>query len=267
MKNLVNRTMCFMVFAAAALTFFSCSDDDGATEIEQDQKVTQAELKTILEVDELSGVADDVVTELFEADKSGKAAKLNNECYEATYTETGFTVTFADCSVESGENLDGSLSVVYGVEGSDYAFTVTYDNLMVDGIKIDGTRSFAISGNEEESSVSFIIASNMIITMTDGAVISEEGNKTIAIVFGEEFGDGALTIDGKWVVKADGNTYSVDVSKLLEAQFGCDYIGKGLMLLNKNGLEVSVDFGDGGCDDSASVIYPDGTTEDFTLDK
>ena len=37
------------------------------------------------------------------------------------------------------------------------------------------------------------------------------------------------------------------------------------MSLNKNGLNVTVDFGDGTCDDLATLTYPDGTMEEISL--
>jgi len=221
-------------------------------------------VKTVLEIDEVSSAADDIVRDLFNQGESGKTAK-DGTCYQAEYSETGYSVTFENCSVEEkGEILNGSLSVVYGKEGDSFAYAVTFDDLMVGEFGIDGTRSFAFS-TEQENSIVFDVTSDMTITMADGEEISEKGSKTFAIVWGEEFGDGKLTLDGEWIVKADGHTYSVSVPELLEADFGCEYVGKGLMMLNKNGLEVSVDFGDGSCDDIAELGYPDGTKENISL--
>ncbi|NNE76712.1 MAG: hypothetical protein HKN31_06525 [Pricia sp.] len=265
MIDLFKKTKQILALTVVAMIVFSCSKEtEEALEQEQNEEVTQAELKTILETDDISSVADNVVADLFNAEKSGKSAKTD-DCYEAVYTETGFTVTFSDCSIEESDDVNGTLTIVYGKENDNYAFVVTYDNLMVGTMKVNGTRSFAMGSGEKQNSVEFNITSDMSITFADGSIISEEGSKTFAIVFGEEFGDGMLTIDGEWTVKADGNTYSVNVTDLLEANFGCEYVGKGLMDLNKNGLEVSVDFGDGNCDDIAAVIYPDGTEKNFSL--
>lgn len=255
----------YLMMGAMAVALLSCSDDN-ETEIEQETEVTQSEVTTVLEADELSSAADDVVRELFNADQSGQSAKVN-DCYQAEYSDTGFTVSFDNCSVEeNGEVYNGSLSVIYGTEGDSFAYSINFDNLTVGAIALDGTRSFAFSGNEDNSIV-FEVTSDMTLTLADGSVISEKGSKTFAIVFAEEFGEGMLTLEGDWTLVADGNTYTVSISQLLEADFGCNYIGKGLMELNKNGLEVSVDFGDGSCDDVAALNYPDGTVEVISLKK
>lgn len=203
---------------------------------------------------------------MFNGSQSAKTAK-NNDCYQTTHSNTGFSVSFDDCSVEEdGEKLKGSLSVEYGSEGDSFAFAVTFDNLMVGAVAWVGTRSFTFFG-EENNSVVINLTSDMTITMPDGKKISEKGNKTLAVVFNEDFSDGVVTLDGDWILKADGNTYFVGISKLLETGLNCNYVGKGLMLLNKNGLEVSVDFGDGSCDEVAELVYPNGSKENISLKK
>lgn len=252
-----------MLTGAIALVTFSCSKDDEDS-IKQETEVSKTEVKTILETDEVSSAADDLVRELFENKESGKSAK-DNSCYEATYTDTGFSIAFDNCSPEdNGEIYDGSLSVIYGKEGESFAYSIDFDNLKVGGIGLDGSRSFAFD-TEQENSVVFEVTSDMTLTMPEDNVISEKGSKTFAIIFGEEFGQGKLTLDGDWTLKTDGNTYSIAIPNLLETDFGCEYISKGVMELNKNGLEVSIDFGDGSCDDMAELAYPDGTRENFSL--
>ncbi len=263
MKKVWNTTKQFLLLSVMALVVFSCSKDDKDS-VEQETELSNTEVKTVLEIDKVSSAADNIVSELFNGSQSGKTAKDNN-CYQTEYSDTGFSVAFANCSVEeNGEILNGSLSVVYGLEAESFAYAITFDNLTVGDIALDGTRSFAISGKQDNSIV-FDITSDLSITMDDGEIISEKGSKTFTIVPGEVFGDGTFTLDGDWTVKTDGNTYTVTISQLLETDFNCGYISKGLMLLNKNGLEVSVDFGDGSCDDIAELGYPDGTKESISL--
>lgn len=265
MKKVSSKFGQFLLLSSMALVVYSCSKDDKDAG-QQETELSQAEVKTVLEIDEISSVADNIVRDLFTRDESGKSAK-DAACYQAVYSETGYSVSFDNCNfTENGEIVNGSVSVVYGKEGDSYDYTVNFDNLMVGKIGMDGTRSFTLN-LEQENSVIFDVVSDMSITLADGEVVSEKGSKTFTIVLGGEFGDGRLTLEGDWTVKIGGNTYSVSVPKLLEANFGCDYVGKGIMFLNKNGLEVSVDFGDGSCDAVAELAYPDGTKENISLQK
>ncbi|WP_209400331.1 hypothetical protein [Pseudozobellia sp. WGM2] len=267
MRHLFMNTKGLLTASAAALVLFSCSDDaEEALDYENESKVSKTELKTILETDDVSSAADLLVTNLYNSGKSGKTAKTDDDCYTATYSDTGFNLVFDNCKIEEdGAILNGAMSIVYGGDEDEYAFSITYDNLMVGEFAIDGTRSFIVHGNDESQSVSWTVESDLAITLEDGSKVDEEGTKTVALVFSEDFEDGSFTVDGEWILKANGNTYIVDITDILEAEFGCEHFGKGMMNLNKNGLEVDVDFGEGECDAVATVIYPDGTEDEVSL--
>ncbi|MFS4447635.1 hypothetical protein [Maribacter sp. 2307UL18-2] len=245
---------------------FSCDKDNEDNPIDLNQKVTTTEVQTILETDEFSSAADGVITDIFDQG-SAKYSSKNEDCYATTFTDTGFTVTFDNCTVEEGEEeLNGVLTVTYKEGEESTAFMATYTDLSVGEYVINGTRSFTMNGNGENENVSFTIVSDMSIKLADGSVIEEAGTKTFAILFDfENFANSALTIAGDWTVKADGQTYTVRVSSDLIANFGCEYVGKGVMALAKNGLEVVIDFGDGTCDEMADMTYPDGTKEEISL--
>jgi len=266
MDKLMGAIVKALLFSGLLLITFSCSKDLESANLDVDQKVSKTEVKTILEMDEFSSAADGVVTDIFQQGASNKSAK-NEDCYTTEFSDTGFTVNFDNCAVEEGgEELSGMLAVTYKEGEESTAFTATYTNLSVDDIILNGTRSFTMSGNNENENVSFTIVSDMSVTLADGSVVEEAGTKTFSILFDfENFANSALTVDGNWAVKADGNTYTVNVSSELVANFGCDYVGKGVMALAKNGLEVVIDFGEGACDDAANMTYPDGTVEEISL--
>lgn len=258
-----------MALSAGALVVFSCSDDaEDANDYGSEEKVTSTELRTILETEDITGATDQLVSELYgSTDKSAKTARDGEGCYTVTYSDTGYTLSFEDCAIDDeGEELSGSMTVVYGGDDVEYAFSVTYNELRVGKSYVDGIRKFKVFSEEGSQSVSWIVDSDLMVTLEDGTEVDEEGTKTMSIVFDEDFSESSLTMDGEWVLKIDGNTYSITITEVLEAQFGCDYIGKGVMALNKNGLEVDVDFGEGDCDDIATVIYPDGSEEEVSLD-
>ena len=253
-----------MLIGASMLFVFSCSKDDKDPTIE-DQTVTSTEVQTILDTDDYSSAVDQVITDLFENGESSKSSK--NDCYVAEFSDTGYSVTFNDCSFDGGETINGSLTVVYKEGEESTAFTATYNNLTVGEITVNGTRAFTLDENSQGGSVSFDIVSDMNIELADGSLIEEMGTKSFTIIFDtENFENSLLTIDGDWTVKADGNTYTVNISVPLKTYFFvCSYASEGVMSLNKNGLAVSIDFGDGTCDDIAEMTYPDGTVEEISL--
>lgn len=264
MSNLINNFKPVLL-GMILLLAFSCSEDQENSLI-QEQTISSTEVVTILDVNTQSRVVDDIITDLFQNGQSGKSSKME-DCYTAEYSDTGYTLIFDNCSVDGSENITGSLSVVYKIGDEESAFTATYTNISVSGIVINGTRTFNIVQGAEGASVSFNIISDMNIELADGSTIEESGSKNISFVLdAENFANSTLTIDGNWTVKADGNTYVVNITApLITNILSCGYAASGVMSLNKNGLGVTIDFGDGTCDDVATLTYPDGTMEEISL--
>lgn len=266
MNKISSPSIKFILLSSILFFAFSCSNDKEDV-LNLDQEITSTEIRTILEIDDLSSVADDVVTQIFQDDLTGKRTSKPNDCYEVDYSDTGYTVVFTNCALEGVENIvNGSLAVTYVVGEETSAFTATYTNFMVGGIEINGTRSFTITGNTDANSITFTIVSDMSIKLENGSLLQESGSKTFAVVFDtENINNSRLTIEGNWTVKVDEDTYLINVTSALQTYFNCTYISKGTMNLNKNGLQISVDFGDGTCDDIAELMYPDGTKEEISL--
>ncbi|WP_222984196.1 hypothetical protein [Flagellimonas meishanensis] len=253
-----------LFFAGLALFLLkSCSED--AKNEDTGQELSQTEVQTILFSDEITGVADNALAELFAGNTmSGKTGK-SNECYSAEYTETGFTATFNNCVLNGTDNVNGTLTVVYEVGEESASFTATYEDFYVGTIKINGTRSFNIAGNVDENTVSFSVTSNVTVELENGSVISEAGTKTFSFTFGAELQNSSFSLSGSWTVQAEGNTYIVETVDALQGSLSCEHLTSGSMEISKNGLQVTVDFGDGECDDRATLIYPNGATEEITL--
>lgn len=261
MNRIINLSKCFTAMAAVLLLTYSCSKDNDTPN--EDEELTATELKTILETDDAAGSVDTVLADLYLNDNTG--AKGSNDCFAAEYTDTGFSVVFENCVLNGSDNVNGTLTVTYAEEGESATFTATYTEFFVGDIELNGTRSYSVDGNEEQGSYSFSVTSDMTATMPDGSSISENGTKTFGFTFGDSLETTTFTIAGNWTVEVDGNTYSVEVANTLEGNFSCGYLTSGIMDVNKNGLEVSVDFGDGSCDDIVTVIYPNGATEDVSI--
>ncbi len=245
-----------------ALMATSCSTDNENTNT--GEEFTQAELKTILETDEITGAVDMALAEIY-ADDS-RNAKGSNECYETVYTETGYTATFNNCVLNTTDNINGTLTVVYEAGTQEAAFTATFTDFYVGDIKVNGSRTYSIGANSEQNAIEFSVTSNIELIMSDDTIIEENGTKTVVFTFGETLESSSIAISGSWTLEVDGNTYVVEVTEDLIGNFGCDKLVSGLLYIGKNGLAVTIDFGDGNCDDMAEIVYPDDSREDFVLE-
>jgi aryl-phospho-beta-D-glucosidase BglC (GH1 family) len=251
-----------LLFGTIVVFAFSCSKDN---EITDNQALTQTELKAILETDDVARIADNVLAEIYNGNgQSAKSAKIA-DCYVAEYTETGFTATFNNCVLNGTENVNGTLDVVYSTGTGEASFTATFADFYVGNIKINGTRGYTIVSDNAQGSIILTVVSNLVITMADESVITESGTKTFGIDFGDSLETTTYSIDGDWTVKLQGNTYMVTVGSILEGNLACGYLTNGIMTVDKNGLYVTIDFGDGSCDDMATLRYPNDVTEEITL--
>jgi len=251
-----------LLCCAMALVISSCSKDDKDPVVE-DQELSQTEVKTILDSDEYMKSFDSVISDAY-LNNSSSGKSTNEDCHVAEYSDTGFTITFENCPL-NGSNANGTLSAVYTSEGDTISYTVTWDDFIYGDIKFNGTRSYVIGSNMNENSLSFSVTSDITVTLADESVVSESGTKTVTLTIGDSLETTVFTLAGSWTVMADGNTYKVGVGSTLEGNFACGYFVSGVMTVEKNGLVVGVDLGDGECDDVATIEYPDGTEEVISL--
>ncbi|MEX0273697.1 MAG: hypothetical protein AB3N16_04890, partial [Flavobacteriaceae bacterium] len=223
----------------------SCSTDSDDP-MNADQNVEASEVKVVLEMDDLGSVADNALSSLY-LNKGGQSGKAS-ECYTAEYSETGFVATFTDCTLNNQDHVNGTVTVVYSQEAGSFAYTATYTNFSVNGIGINGTRSFELTSGENQQQVSFDVESQMTITYTDGTVVTESGSRSFSFSFGSSLATSTMSIEGYWTVKKGADTYKATITSALKGNFSCEHLVEGTMDLEKNGLRVSVDFGDGTCD-------------------
>lgn len=264
MNGLTKRIHTIALMGISLFVAQSCSEDGKPN---AEQELSQTELQTIMETDDISSVADNALAELFADDTAGKSAvsAKTNDCYVAEYSETGFVATFNNCVLNGTDNVNGTVTVTYAIGEESASFTATYVDFYVGTIKINGTRSFTMNGSMDSNSFSFTVTSDMSVEFEDESVISESGTKTFGFTFGEDLQSSTFSISGDWTLMADGNTYSVEIVEALEGSLSCEYISSGSMIVTKNGLDIVVDFGNGQCDDKATLIYPNGASEEISL--
>jgi hypothetical protein len=154
--------------------------------------------------------------------------------------------------------------VVYSIGSQATSFTATYTDFFVGAIQLNGTRTLTL-GEAGQAALSFQVRSDMTVLLEDGTLLSEKGTKTLEIQLGITLEGTTYSLSGTWSVSKGSTTYNVSTAQPLSGNLQCQWATGGLLALEKNGLEVGVDFGDGSCDNRVTVIYPDGTTQEKEL--
>ena len=242
----------------------------------QDEALATALFDEVIEIGEEAEAVDntksteDLTTSYF----------LLSECTTITreYNEDSRVITI-DFGEENCEGADGKLrrgKIIITRTGfyfwTDVTATYTFDNYFVDDNQLTGTKTYTGSFNEDGTySSSFV---------TDGSIILADGSGTITwysernrlISEGADtwgFFDNRVEITGfSNGVTADGIEFSsVIVEPLIRIyQDGCFrfYVAGILNISKADGTEISINYGDGTCDNLAEVTI-DGVTEIIEL--
>lgn len=267
MKKVLRTAKAFVIMCSILASSYSCSEE--AEKAFDELELNETDVSAVLNADDISGLTDSILTDVFTANSlSGKSSDANKTdyCFETIFTDTGYTATFDNCSVDGAENVNGTIAVTFALVNNSITYNATYTNFSLGDISIEGTKDVIINSSSNDSEISLSITSNMTIVMEDGTIIKEAGTKTLAVAQGVSDETSTINLEGEWVLQIDNDIYAISIIDTLEGNLACDYLTTGLMSITKNGLSVKVNFGEGTCDDSAILIYPNGVEEEFTLE-
>lgn len=268
--------------------FASCESNDDI-EMNTDALTTEEVLQVVL-VDDISAdvddvIEDDAVLEESYAIKSGAISSFfmpsqtkgnHPDCLRRTVEDTpnGKTVTLdfgEGCSGKKGSVFSGKIVIAYGKEDVSFSKTITFENFFVDGNAVEGGKSISkvkenSNGNPERT---YEVA--MSVTFATGETMFKRGARIKEKVYGAdtpERGDDVVLITGNWEVKRrNGNIKSATIVNALRREYACKYIVSGSIDITKNTASYTLDFGDGSCDNRATITNASGAVKEISLRK
>jgi hypothetical protein len=149
--------------------------------------------------------------------------------------------------------------------------TVTYEDYTVRGNQVSGSKTVVNKGKNENGNWEMESRSEMSINrVEEGVVITRSSNATIEWFTGFETAekkDDSFQITGSGTISQNGSeTFSRQILEPLFVDRSCRYITSGqVQLINEEGTML-IDYGDGTCDNTATVTK-DGVTEEIDLMK
>lgn len=250
-KNLIPSlllvVLCFSLFTV------SCSKDDETPTAE----LTQNDVEASLEVEAISTFVDEMTMDNISPSKKA----LN--CTGFSATQNGYTLSFDNCTI-NGETVNGSMTVSITIDNNVATSTVTFDNLSYGGNTISGTKTNSYAVDTAAGNFSYTVVSDISITLADGTTATENGTKTYTIT-GLGSAQAGYSITGDWNVTVGADAFSFATDPSISGTFDCAHITTGVLNITKNGQSASVDYGDGTCDNLATITLPDGTTVEVEL--
>jgi hypothetical protein len=144
--------------------------------------------------------------------------------------------------------------------------TITYTDFYIDSIKIELEASIKNLG--KNSSGNWMIEKEYKQTITKNNDVCTRVNKeTVEWIAGFETtgkSDNVYYLTGTGKVVFNDTTYVKTITTPLLFDGSCEYVKSGVVEITKNGSTAIIDYGDGTCDNKATVTI-DGTTEEISL--
>ena len=189
---------------------------------------------------------------------------------ENGYPKT-ITLNYGDNTVlQNGKVLSGKIDILITAprETKNYSRTVTYTDFCRDSVCMNGTSVIEVARLD---STFRQFTSNLTITLPDETVITRSSQKVWQWLAGldteEDQTDDVYTISGTAEASmplSDGTiaTYVKRIESPLIKMKDCKYIVQGIVEIELNGDVIcTMNYGEGDCDEFATMINADGETE------
>lgn len=258
---------------------FSCSKD------EENNTMTSEELTINAKMDEIS----DDVAKIAE-DQVGIQQTLGRysetpesmlpPCATVTLVVTDNTWTrtvdfgTTGCAMPNGNVLKGQI-IISGSTNFDqpsYVINYSFVNFYHNNIKIEGnrtvTRTLASTATLAAVHPVATMDINMTVTLPNGATHTRIGTRVREMIEGFDtpmvWQDNVFSITGSWTTTFPAGTKTSTITTPLRIRMNCPHIVRGVIQVVRNDNTATIDFGDGTCDNLATLTI-NGNTYTITL--
>jgi hypothetical protein len=266
-----------ILFVAVSFAIISCDKTQTPEAISNDDiSYIQSDNFEDAAIDNISESEDNIIFNLDQSNYSTNTKKstLDNVCYtisvdKADSTRFPKTITIdygSGCmTVINGDTITKRGIITLVVTGRYYTAgatrTVTYNNFYINNIKIEGTRTIMSQGWDRNFNFSWTVTlSNGKLIFPDGTEVIRESDQTRTLVTDgttdrtDDYWELTGTVSG---VNYQGEAYTRETVSPLRKNFGCPFFVSGILDITRGDKSLSLDFGDGTCDRTATLTIGD----------
>ncbi len=264
MKKLVLfKLLCLAIIGS---TFTSCNKDETKNE---DQVMEQTNAVLEHELDQASNFSDEAYnTGTITSDLTSDEMETRHNCAIVTLDTSNsiktITIDFgnSNCLGRDGRYRRGKIVTTF--EGRYRAInsthTISFVDYFVNDNHIEGTRNVKNTGADQNGKIAFTVTDEGKVTLTDGQIFTYNSQRIRTWIEGEStfnIWDDVYDISGSSsVANSKGNGFTATIAEPLRVALNCSNITKGIIRilpLNNEFKEREINYGDGNCDDLASV--------------
>lgn len=257
-----------MLVAATFFLFTSCSKDESVDQPVDDTGVelTAEDSKQAAQAEETSDRVFDVVESAYveiEEETRSNSNSFFSDCVTITIsTENGVTFVTLDfglgCELPNGNILSGKIHITYGLpQNGTITITYTLEDFTFNGKGVAGGATVFrqrenVSGNPEA-----IVNKDLLISFPAGLAVSVDAVKSFEWIEGVGSGtwmDNVYLVTGNRTIETNtGFSHYGIVIEPLRREATCQWFVSGTIEITRNGNMGVLDFGDGTCDNLATL--------------
>jgi len=175
------------------------------------------------------------------------------------------------CEMPNGSSLSGTLVIDrnFDLNKKTYSGSIYLKQLTINHIEINGRATFVMSADIGSGFPQTNYKYDFTYTFPNGDIAKIDGKRTRVWVEGFKtpaVSDDVFHVSGHvYILKRNGVKIDVVVIDPLKRLATYPYYISGVLELEKNNQKAKLDFGNGDCDNEATLIFPDGHTQTITL--
>jgi hypothetical protein len=276
----ITRTLIFFVLVISSLILSSCNDENENGADPQDNETAQLDAQEDYYQEDSEDLALAVIEE-GDPNSGGKSASGDERLTCATITRTGdenagtITIDFGDGCTDPKENVRRG-SIVVEFEGRwrtpGSFWRLRFVDYFINDIGIGGTRVVTnVSESEDSTQVFTVELEDGTMTWPDGSIATRTVHRTRELERDQNNVLNRLIIYGT----AEGNHrngrgYYIEILERLIYDRECAQQGviipvSGIKLIKHGEREITVDYGDGTCDNIVTITNKNGRSWRYTV--
>ena len=274
-------TFGIIALALFGLVLTSCNESDTIQEELITEEIDLKAAETEAEIDKVSDESSAIIEEAylmeeFPITKSNVNDRYLPDCVTITVVivQNMKTVTldFGDgCELRNGNFVSGKIIMTYerDPEAASKMITYSFEDFYFNRKNVEGGGSILRERSNENGNPQSTKTFDVTVTWPDGLFASKVGEKVREMIEGQStsaWGDNVFLITGNWTfTRRNGIVLSAKIIKELRRELACKFLVSGTIELSKNLDTAILDYGDGECDDLATVSINGGERREIHL--
>jgi hypothetical protein len=272
-----------IVLALFGLMLTGCQDEGIVIDPDASEEIDLKTAETEAEVDKASESVSAIIEEVYLGEEFPELTKTHPitdrylpDCVTITIVLVQnmktVTIDFGDgCELRNGNFVSGKIILEYekDPEAATKMISYSFEDFYFNRKNIAGGGSILRERSNENGNPQSTKTFDITVTWPDGLFASKVGVKVREWIEGQgtpAWGDNVFLITGNATfTKKNGTVLSAEIVEPLRRELACKFLVSGIVNLTKNENTGVLNYGDGACDDLATISINGGEEREFHL--